>query len=139
MRFARITVGIGLALALAAGASAHPNHEHKLMGTVTAVDEEKIEIKTKDGETISIPLTPKTAYKRGEEAAKPTDVAVGGRVVVLLHAGRGQGEERDQGHASRGEGRRKPAVRSVSPQRMQPELPWKVAHPRNGVIPCSRR
>ncbi len=53
------------------------------MGTVTAVDEQRIEIETKDGETISIPLTPETAYKRGEEAAKPTDVAVGGRVVVF--------------------------------------------------------
>ena len=83
MRIAKVTIGLALALAVAMGAWAHPDHEHKLMGTVSAVDEERIEIETQDGEKVSIPLTTDTSYKRGEEAGKAADVAVGGRVVVF--------------------------------------------------------
>ena len=40
-------------------------HEgHKVMGTVTAVDANKLELKDKDGKTVSIALTAATKYLR---------------------------------------------------------------------------
>ena len=83
MRLAKIVFGAVFAVALTAGAWAHPKHEHKLMGIVTAVDEKNIEIETKDGEKVAIPLTPETSYKRGETVDQAADIEVGGRVVVF--------------------------------------------------------
>ena len=83
MRVAKIVFATVLALALTAGAWAHPKHEHKLMGTVTAIDEKQIEIESKDGEKVTIPLTPETSYKRGEAVAKAADIEIGVRVVVF--------------------------------------------------------
>ena len=45
-------------------------HEgHKVMGTVTAVDANRVEVKDKDGKTVSIALTTATKFMR--PAAKP--------------------------------------------------------------------
>ncbi len=72
-----------LSLAAYAGRlSAHPGHQHKALGTVTVVDRSHIEIKTKDGKTVSLQLDAETKFMSGKTAAAVTDVKVGQRVAV---------------------------------------------------------
>ena len=67
-------------------------HEgHKVMGTVTAVDANQVEVKDKDGKMVSIALTPTTKYLKSgattgakPQAASLADVKVGLRVVVAV-------------------------------------------------------
>jgi len=67
-------------------------HEgHKVMGTVAAVDANQVEVKGKDGKTVSIALAPTTKYLRPAatpgakpQAASLADVKVGQRVVVAV-------------------------------------------------------
>ena len=66
-------------------ASAH-GHGH-VMGTVASVTAERIEVKTKDGKTVAVPLTAETKYLKGKQKATRADVRVGERVVVHLAAG----------------------------------------------------
>ncbi len=66
-------------------ASAH-GHGH-VMGTVASVTAERIEVKTKDGKTVTVPLTAETKYLKGDQKAARADVRVGERVVVHLAAG----------------------------------------------------
>ena len=71
-------LGDGLALA-------HGGHPH-VMGTVAAIAADHLEVKTKDGKTVSVPLTRDTKYLRGDQPAAPADVRTGERVVVHLGA-----------------------------------------------------
>jgi hypothetical protein len=72
-----------IALASFAGTvSAHPGHQHKALGTVVAVDASHVEIKTKDGKTVSVLLNAETKYLKGKAVAAATDVKVGQRVAV---------------------------------------------------------
>jgi len=59
-------------------------HGKKVMGTVTAVSAGSIEVKTTDGKTARVSLTPNTKYMKGENAAAIGDVKVGLRVSVHL-------------------------------------------------------
>lgn len=70
------------ALAIPAYARAHEGHAHKVMGTVTARHENHLEIKTKDGKTVTIVLNEKTTYEHGKVKADDKMVKVGDRVVV---------------------------------------------------------
>jgi len=71
------------ALSVAAVASAHPKHEHRVMGTLTAVDEARIAIETVEGQSLDLATTETTKYERGGAAASRSDLAVGSRVVVF--------------------------------------------------------
>ena len=68
-------------------------HGH-LMGTVAAVTADRLEVKTKDGKAVSVPLTAETKYFQGDKQAARSDVRVGGRVVVHLAAGGAAAEVR---------------------------------------------
>jgi hypothetical protein len=59
-------------------------HEGKVhvAGTITAVDDQHIEVKTKDGRTKSIRLNEKTMFHRNKEEVGRGDLKVGRRVVV---------------------------------------------------------
>jgi hypothetical protein len=67
-------------------------HEgHKVMGTVTAVDVNRLEVRAKDGKTVSIALTPETKYVKSgtaggskAHAASSADLKVGLRVIVAV-------------------------------------------------------
>lgn len=61
---------------------AHEGHQHKVMGTVAAIDDVQIKIKGKDGNQVSIQLQLDTEYKKGDQPATLADVKVGERVVV---------------------------------------------------------
>jgi hypothetical protein len=64
------------------GLSAHEGHAHKIMGTVSAVRENRLEVKGTDGKISTVTLADKTAILRGSTALKPGDLHAGDRVVV---------------------------------------------------------
>jgi len=116
MRMDERIAGAGVALAVVAVLAlpartvlAHEGHEHKAMGTVEAVDEAQIRVKTQGGDTVAFVLTPATAYKAGKAEAQRGDVKVGGRVVVVFVEEDGQKQakevllpaagEEDHGHS----------------------------------------
>jgi hypothetical protein len=90
-RFATIALGaavMALFVALPV-AIAHDGHIHTVMGTVTAVDQKHVEIKTPSGEVLSIALNDKTTFVRAKKKVDPAELKVGKRVVI----GIGNGED----------------------------------------------
>lgn len=69
-------------------ASAHEGHDHKIMGTIAAIEQTKIDVKTRDGKTVTIVLAAATKILRGTAAAAVGDLKVGERVVVNVGAGK---------------------------------------------------
>ena len=61
---------------------AHEGHAHKVLGTVTAVHDNHVEVKDKDGKVSTHALDAKTKIRRGKSAASLGDIKVGERVVV---------------------------------------------------------
>lgn len=92
----KITIVLTLALSLLTSglALAHEGHKHAshLMGTVTAVTANQIEIQTQDGKAVQVPLTAETKYLSGKAQATQADVRKGMRVIVELGA-KGAAEE----------------------------------------------
>jgi hypothetical protein len=72
-----------LAFGLASFLYAHGGHPHA-MGTVTAVEAKRVEIKTAEGKLMSIRLTDQTKYFRDGSAVDRDLVRVGTRIVVDL-------------------------------------------------------
>ncbi|MDQ6891205.1 MAG: hypothetical protein M3167_00800 [Acidobacteriota bacterium] len=65
---------------------AHEGHHH-VMGTVTAVDATHVEVKTRDGKSSSVPLSPATKYYKGTKGKTPgaaSALKVGTRVMIDL-------------------------------------------------------
>jgi translation initiation factor IF-1 len=77
-----IAVVIVAALAVPVAIRAHEGHGHKVMGTVSAVHEEHLEVKTRDGKIVTIALDQKTVYRHGKAKAAMKMLKVGDRVVV---------------------------------------------------------
>jgi hypothetical protein len=71
-----------LALAPAPRLLAHPGHEHKIMGTVSAVHQNHIEVKATDGKTSMFTMNEKTRLWRGNAKVNADAIKVGERVVV---------------------------------------------------------
>lgn len=71
------------ALALSAGVLAHEGHHHDAMGTVDAIDVERIALAVSEGETLTFVLTDATEFKRGNESVPREDVVAGERAVVM--------------------------------------------------------
>ena len=63
---------------------AHGGHEHKVMGTVTAVDASQLEVTTTDGKKATILLSEETKYLRGKSSVAAADIKIGERIVVTL-------------------------------------------------------
>lgn len=61
---------------------AHEGHDHKIMGTVTMIHDNHLEVKAADGTTSSITLNDKTKVLRGKTVLKLADIKGGDRVVV---------------------------------------------------------
>lgn len=101
IRFSRLLVVLGALVVLAAPAPLLAHGKGHVMGTVSAVDATHIEVKTKDGKTVSVTLTDKTKYKRGETAAANGDVKPGMRVSVHLAEDGSAGEVRLGSSAAR--------------------------------------
>ncbi|HKC10527.1 MAG TPA: hypothetical protein VKI41_00565 [Vicinamibacteria bacterium] len=82
MRKVAIVLSFVILPAFAGPLSAHAGHEHKALGTVLAVDASHLDLKTKDGKTVSVQLNAETRYLKAEGAATLADVKVSERVVV---------------------------------------------------------
>jgi len=71
----------GLLLFMTTAASAHGNGQH-VLGTVTAIDEQHMEIKTPKGAMVSVQLNKETRFKSKRKPRSTEPPAVGDRVVV---------------------------------------------------------
>ena len=65
-------------------AFAHEGHEHKIMGTVSMLHEQHLEVKDKDGKAHVITLNASTKIMKGKTAIKATDIKAGDRVVATV-------------------------------------------------------
>ncbi len=63
-------------------ALAHPGHEHKLLGTITAIAGNKISMKTTEGKDVTFSVIPTTSFKSGKGRGAQSDLKVGLRIVV---------------------------------------------------------
>ena len=66
---------------------AHPGHDHKLMGTISSVDKNKVVVKTTEGKDMTFEITPLTTFKRGKNKGAQSDLKAGMRVVVNIGDG----------------------------------------------------
>jgi len=67
---------------------AHKGHVHKVMGTVAAMQDNHLQVTTKEGKTVTITLNEKTSVMRGKEKAAIGDLQPGARVVVDVGDGK---------------------------------------------------
>jgi len=72
-------------LLIPAMVQAHAGHHHKtVMGTVRAINASHIDVTTKDGKNVAVPLAKDTMFMRGDEMGAVADVKAGTRVVIEL-------------------------------------------------------
>ena len=70
------------ALAVPAAVRAHEGHAHKVMGTVSTIDGNHVEVKTTDGKIVMLMLDAKTKIIQGKTKLDATALKVGIRVVA---------------------------------------------------------
>ena len=70
------------ALAVPVAALAHGGHTHKVMGTVSSVQGDRVEVKATDGKLVAITLTTKTAITRGKTKLDASALKTGERVSI---------------------------------------------------------
>ena len=70
-------------LILPAYAFAHEGHTHKLMGVVSTIHENHLEVKDDKGKASTFTLDEKTKVRRGTKILKAADIKSGDRVIVL--------------------------------------------------------
>jgi len=78
-----------LALSLLAPAlpMAHPGHDHKLMGTISSIDKNKVVVKTTEGKDMTFEILPTTSFKHGKDKGMQSELKAGMRVVVNIGDG----------------------------------------------------
>jgi len=76
-----LTLALLLTLVAASAALAHGGLEH-VMGTVTAITDNSISVKTADGSVKVVTFDATTHFLKGAAPATAKDVAVGSRVVI---------------------------------------------------------
>lgn len=84
MKRGAIVLSVISALGFFVGLQAHENHDHTVMGIVTAVDANHIEVKTQEGKVVSARVNENTAYFKGKTPATLDDVKVGLRAVLKV-------------------------------------------------------
>jgi Domain of unknown function (DUF5666) len=87
MKTAFLTVVLAAALITPSFAVAHPGHDHKLMGTISSIDKNKVVVKTTEGKDMTFEITPLTTFKSGKNKGAPSDLKAGMRVVVNIGDG----------------------------------------------------
>lgn len=87
MKTGFLTLVLAAALLSPAFVAAHPGHDHKLMGTVTSIDKNKVVMKTTEGKDMTFEITPLTTFKRGRDKGAASDLKAGMRVVVNIGDG----------------------------------------------------
>jgi len=82
MRTTTALLSLAFGLLPAALVVAHEGHQHKAMGTVATVKEGELEIKTTDGQAMTLVLDKETKYQKEKAQAAWTDMKAGDRVAV---------------------------------------------------------
>ena len=78
-----------LLLALVAvPALAHPGHDHKFMGTITAIEGRTIRMTTTDKKDVSFEVTDKTKFVRSKKPGTFEDLKPGLRIVANVGDGK---------------------------------------------------
>ena len=80
---AAIALALTLAFGAAGAALAHEGHDHKVMGTVAAIKDSRLEVKGADGKIVAFTLTDQTKILRGKTPATRADIKADQRVVVV--------------------------------------------------------
>ena len=78
---------LAISLLVPALPSAHPGHDHKLMGTISSIDKNKVVMKTTEGKDTTFEITPITTFKSGTKKGAQADLKAGMRVVVNVGDG----------------------------------------------------
>ena len=80
----RLTVCLAMVVALVAPVAvwAHAGHAHKVLGTIAAVTDAQLDVKTADGKTVAVTLDAKTVYRQGKVRTDVTMLKAGERVVI---------------------------------------------------------
>lgn len=80
----RVLTGIlFITMALSAPALTHEGHDHKTMGTVSALHGRHLEVAGTDRKTHTFALGDKTKVMRGKTIVQASDIRVGERIVVI--------------------------------------------------------
>jgi len=79
-----LTSAVFCALLLSTLTFAHGGMEH-VMGTVTAITDHSLSVKTSDGAVTTVEFDGETKFIKGDAAATVKDVKVGSRVVIHAH------------------------------------------------------
>ena len=75
-------VAAALIAALVAPALAHEGHAHKVLGTVTARQDNRLQLTTADGKTVTVVLNDRTKFARGKQKVDAAALKIGERVVI---------------------------------------------------------
>ena len=75
---------LAISLLVPAVPMAHPGHDHKLMGTISSIDKNKVVMKTTDGKDATFEITPTTTFKSGTKKGSQADLKAAMRVVVTM-------------------------------------------------------
>ena len=73
---------LAISLLVPAVSLAHPGHDHKLMGTISSIDKNKVVMKTTEGKDATFEIVPTTVFKNGSKRGAQADLKAGMRVVV---------------------------------------------------------
>jgi len=77
-----IAAAVAAALAVPAIARAHTGHAHKVMGTVSSVDGNRLMVKTTDGKTVMVMIDAKTKITQGKTKLTSAALKVSDRIVA---------------------------------------------------------
>jgi len=77
-----VAAAVSVVLLIPVAARAHEGHPHRFMGTVSAVQEGKLEVKTTDGKTVVFAVDAKTVVQQGRVKVDANEIKTGERVVV---------------------------------------------------------
>lgn len=73
---------VAIALVLPAAGWAHEGHAHKILGTISAIEANRVQLKTPEGKTVSVVVNAKTTYARGKQKVDASALKVGERIVA---------------------------------------------------------
>jgi hypothetical protein len=73
---------LALALLAPAATKAHPGHDHKILGVVTVIHQNHLEVKDAKGNVTKHVLSATTKVRKDKSKASAVDIKVGDRVVV---------------------------------------------------------
>jgi hypothetical protein len=73
---------LALSLLIPAVPIAHPGHDHKVMGTISSIDKNKLMVKTTEGKDATVEILPTTTFKTGSKKGVQADLKVGMRIVA---------------------------------------------------------